>query len=94
MNGAISAFLGVTETIEILQPSINIFDKDLNTNAYLVIIYTRKCDILANRKTFDVYCLGSNVFFPSSQTSIFVRIPGKDNNNINDKNDFVSYFLI
>ena len=36
-NGAISAFLGVIEAIEILQPLINVFDKDLNTNAYLVI---------------------------------------------------------
>ena len=40
-NGTISAFLGLTETIEILQPSINFFDKDLNTNAYLVIIYEK-----------------------------------------------------
>ena len=36
-NGAISAFLGLTETVEIPQPLINFFDKDL-TNAYLVII--------------------------------------------------------
>ena len=37
-NGAISAFFGVTETVEILLSSINFLDKDLNTNAYLVII--------------------------------------------------------
>ena len=37
-SGAISAFLGITKTIEILQSLMNFFDKDLNTNAYLVII--------------------------------------------------------
>ena len=40
-NGAISAILEVTETIEILQPLINFFDKDLNTNAYHVITYKK-----------------------------------------------------
>ena len=40
-NGAISAFLGVTEKIEVLQPLINFFDKDLNTNAYLFVIYEK-----------------------------------------------------
>ena len=69
-HGAISAFLGVTETIEILQPLINIFDKDLNTNAYLVIIY-EKIWYFSESKTIDVDCLGSNASFPSSQTCIF-----------------------
>ena len=36
-NGAISAFLGVIQTIEILQPLTNYFDKDLNTNAMLLL---------------------------------------------------------
>ena len=69
-NGAISAFLGVTETIEILQPLINFFDKDLNTNAYLVIIY-EKIWYFSESKTTDVHCLGLNVSFPSSQTCMF-----------------------
>ena len=69
-NGAISAFLGVTETIEILQPLINFFDKDLNTNAYLVIMY-EKIWYFSESKTIDVLCRGSNVSFPSSQTCIF-----------------------
>ena len=56
-NGAISAFLGVTETIEILQPLINFFYKDLNTNAYLVIIY-EKIWYFSVSKTIDVHCLG------------------------------------
>ena len=70
-NCAISAFLEVTETFEILQPLINIFDKDLNTNAYLVIIYEKK-RYFSESKTIDVHCLGSNVPFPSSQTRIFL----------------------
>ena len=69
-DGSISAFLRVTETIEILQPLINFFDKDLNTNAYLVIIY-EKIWYFSESKTIDVHCLGSNVSFPSSQTCIF-----------------------
>ena len=63
-------FLGVTETIKILQPSINFFDKDLSTNAYLVIIY-EKAWYFSESKTIDVHCLGSNVSFPSSLTCIF-----------------------
>ena len=47
----------------------------------ILLLYVRKCGILANRKTFDVYCL-----------SIFGPMPGKDNNNINDRNDFVLIF--
>ena len=69
-NGVIFAFLGVTETIEILQPLIHVFDMDLNTNAYLVIIY-EKIWYFSESKTIDVHCLGSNVSFPSSQTSMF-----------------------
>ena len=69
-NGAISAFLGVTEKIEILQPLINLLDKDLNTNAYLVMTY-EKIWYFSESKTIDVHCLGSNVFFPSSQTCVF-----------------------
>ena len=38
-DGPISAFLGVTETIEILQPLTNFFDNDHNTNACLSILY-------------------------------------------------------
>ena len=58
-NGATSAFLGVTETIEILQPLINFFDKDLNTNAYLVIIpYIGTCGILVNQK--PLMCIDGN----------------------------------
>ena len=68
-NGTISAFLGVTETIEILQPMINFFDKDFNTSAYLVIIYG-KIWHFSESKNIDVHCLSSNVFFLSSQTDV------------------------
>ena len=61
-NGAISAFLGVNETIEILQRLINFFDNDLDTNAYLVIIY-EKIWYFSESKTIDVHWLGSNVSF-------------------------------
>ena len=55
-NGDISAFLGVNETIEILQPLINFFDKDLNTNACLVIIY-EKMWYFSESKTIDAFIL-------------------------------------
>ena len=51
---AISTFLGLTETIEILQPLINFFHKDINTNAYLVIIY-EKIWYFSESKTNDVH---------------------------------------
>ena len=73
-NGAITAFLGVTETIEILQPLINFFDKDRNTN--VVTIY-EKIWYFSESKTIDVHCLGSNVCFRSSQTCIFGRMREK-----------------
>ena len=57
---AIFAFLGVTETIEIMQPLINFFDKDLNTNAYL-LLYMRKYGILANRKPLMCIALAQSV---------------------------------
>ena len=72
-NGAITAFLGVTETIENLQPLINFFDKDRNTNVHLVTIY-EKIWYFSESKTIDVHCLGSNVSFRSSQTCIFSDI--------------------
>ena len=89
-NGTISTFLGVTETIEILQQLIiNFFDKDLSKNEYLVNIY-EKMWYFSELKTIDLHCLGSNVSFPSSQTYIF-RTPRKIKNNISCRNDF---FLI
>ena len=53
-------FLGVTETIEVLQPLMNFFNKDLYVNAYLVTIY-EKIWYFSELKTIDVHCLGSNV---------------------------------
>ena len=71
-NGTISAFLGVTETIEILQPLINFFGKNLNTNAYLVIIY-EKIWYFSESKTIDVHWLGLNVSFISSSQTTYAR---------------------
>ena len=84
-----SAFLGVTKTIEILQPLINVLDKDLNTNAYLVIIY-EKIWYFSGSKTIDVHCLGSiaNVSFSSSQKCMFRTYARKPKDNINCRNDF------
>ncbi len=47
-------FLRVTETITILSPLINVFEKDLNTNTYLVIIY-EKTSHCSESKIIDVH---------------------------------------
>ena len=49
-NSAISAFLGVTEKIEVLQPSINFLTRTL-IQMRISLLYMRKYGILADRKS-------------------------------------------
>ena len=66
-----------TETIEILQPLINFFDKDLNTNAYLVVIYMKKYGILANRKPMMCIALAQTCLSHLLKHAFFGRMRGK-----------------
>ena len=81
-NGAISASLKVTETIKILQPLVNIFDKEINTNAYLAIIY-EKIWYFSELKTCLFHLL-KHVFFG--------RKHGKQNSISCGLNDFFLIF--
>ena len=72
-NDAISAFFGVTETVEILQSLINFFGKDLNTNAYLV----RKYGFLANRKPLMCIALNQTCLFHLLKYVFFGHMRGK-----------------
>ena len=66
----------ICQTIEILQPLINFFEKDLiNTNTYLVIM--RKYGILANRKPLMCIALTQTCLFHLLKHVFFGRMRGK-----------------
>ena len=75
-NGAISTFLGVTETIEILQPLINFFTRTL-IQMRILLLYMRKYGILANRKPLMWIALPQTCLFHLLKHVFFGRMRGK-----------------
>ena len=75
-NGTISAILGATETIEILQPLINFFDKDLSKNEYLVNIY-EKIWYFSGSKPLMCIALAQTCLFYFLKQVFFGRMRGK-----------------
>ena len=63
-NGTISAFLGVTEIIEILQPLIYFFDKVWTSiQMRILLLYMKKIWYLANRKPMMCIALAQTCLF-------------------------------
>ena len=73
-NNAISTFLGVTETIEIVQTLINFFDMDGTLiQMRILLLYIKKIWYFNRKPLIYMHCLGTNVSFPSSQICIFTN---------------------